>query len=204
MSGEIGGALEGAFSEGDLAAACARGEGRAWAELLRRYDGKVQSALRGAGAPEDVEDLRQDVWARLLANDRAALRSFRGERAGSLRVFIGQVARRVAIDHGRARRLRPPGNGGQEPAALASPAPGPFEQLRGAARARRLSAALDAVAAAAEHPARDRDILRLHFEEGYLPAEIAGMTPGISSRGIESLLRRTRQKLAAVLSEDEP
>lgn len=195
--------MEGAFSEGELALACARGEGRAWAELLRRYDGKVRSALRGAGAPEDAEDLRQDVWARLLANDRAALRRFRAERAGSLRVFIGQVARRVAIDHGRARRLRPTA-GGQEPAALPSSAPGPFEQLRSKVRARRLSAALDAVAAAAGHPARDRDILRLHFEEGYLPAEIAGMAPGISARGIESLLRRARQKLAGLLVEDEP
>lgn len=204
MSAEIGGALEAAFSEGDLAAACARGERRAWAELLRRYDGKVRSALRRAGAPEDADDLRQDVWTRLLANDRAALRRFRAERTGSLRVFIGQVARRVAIDHGRARRLRPPGCGGQEPAALPSSAPSPFEQLRSAARARRLSAALDKVATASDHPARDRDILRLHFEEGYLPAEIAGMAPGISTRGIESLLRRARQKLAALLCEDEP
>src|SRR3954469_8850829 len=146
VSGEIGGALEGAFSEGELALACVRGERRAWAELLRRYDGKVRSALRRAGAPEDADDLRQDVWARLLANDRAALRRFRAERAGSLQVFIGQVARRVAIDHGRARRLRPPACGGQEPAALPSPTLSPFEQLRSAARARRLSAALDKVA----------------------------------------------------------
>jgi RNA polymerase sigma factor (sigma-70 family) len=196
--------LEGAFSERDLAAACARGERRAWAELLRRYDGKVRSALRRAGAPEDAEDLRQDVWARLLANDRAALRRFRADRSGSLQVFIGQVARRVAIDHGRARRLRPQGCGGPEPAALASSTPSPFEQLRSAARARRLSAALDAVAGAAGHPGRDRDILRLHFEEGYLPAEIAGMDLGLSARGIESLLRRARQKLAELLSEEGP
>ncbi len=195
--------MEGGFSEGELALACARGEQRAWAELLRRYDGKVRSALRRAGAPEDADDLRQDVWARLLANDRAALRRFRAERTGSLQVFIGQVARRVAIDHGRARRLRPAA-GGTEPAALASSAPSPFEQLRGAAGARRLSAALDEVAAAAEQPARDRDILRLHFEEGWLPAEIAGIVPGLSARGVESLLRRAREKLAALLSEDEP
>jgi RNA polymerase sigma factor (sigma-70 family) len=195
--------VEGAFSEGELALACARGERRAWAELLRRYDGKVRSALRGAGAPEDAEDLRQDVWARLLANDRAALRRFRAERAGALRVFIGQVARRVAIDHGRARRLRPMA-AAQEPAALASSDPSPLEQLRAAARVRRLSAALDAVAGAAGHPARDRDILRLHFEEGYLPAEIAGMDLGLSVRGIESLLRRAREKLAGLLGEDGP
>jgi RNA polymerase sigma factor (sigma-70 family) len=196
--------LQGAFSqEGELAAACARGEGRAWAELLRRYDGKVRSALRRAAAPEDADDLRQDVWARLLANDRAALRRFRAERAGSLRLFIGQVARRVAIDHGRARRLRPPACG-EEPAFLASSAPSPLDLLRQAAQSLRLAAALDALAAAAGHPARDRDILRLHFEEGWLPVEIAGMDLGISVRGVESLLRRARQKLAGLLSEDEP
>jgi RNA polymerase sigma factor (sigma-70 family) len=196
--------LEGAYSERELALACARGERRAWAELLRRYEGKVRSALRRAGAPEDADDLRQDVWARLLANDRAALRSFRAERVGSLRLFIGRVARRVAIDHGRARRSRPQACGGTEPTALPSSVPSPFEQLRCQTRARRLSAALDAIAAAAEHPARDRDILRLHFEEGWLPAEIAGMAPGISVRGVESLLRRARPKLAELLGEDDP
>jgi RNA polymerase sigma factor (sigma-70 family) len=196
--------LQGACSqEGDLAAACARGEGHAWAELLRRYDGKVRSALRRTGAPEDEDDLRQEVWARLLANDRAALRRFRADRAGSLRVFIGQVARRVAIDHGRARRMRPRGCG-EEPAFLASSAPGPIDLLHHASQSRRLAAALDAVARVAEHPARDRDILRLHFEDGWLPAEIAGMDLGISVRGVESLLRRARQKLAELLSEDEP
>lgn len=196
--------MQGAFSrESELAAGCARGERRAWAELLRRYDGKVRSALRGAGAPEDADDLRQDVWARLLANDRAALRRFRAERSGSLRVFIGQVARRLAIDHGRARRLRPPACG-EEPSDLASSSPGPLELLRHAARSRRLAIALDTVARAAGHPARDRDILRLHFEEGWLPAEIAGMGLGVSTRGVESLLRRARRKLTALLSEDEP
>src|SRR4051812_50059435 len=106
----------------ELAEACARGDGRAWAELLRRYDDKVRSALRRAGAREDADDLRQDVWARLLADDRAALRRFR---AGSLRVFIAPGARRGAIDHGRAQRRRPPGTGGEEPAPLAGGGPRP-------------------------------------------------------------------------------
>lgn len=180
----------------ELAEACARGDGRAWAELLRRYDDKVRSALRRAGAREDADDLRQDVWARLLADDRAALRRFR---AGSLRVFIAQVARRVAIDHGRAQRRRPPGTGGEEPAALACGRPGPLEALGESSRRRQLAAALDSLTV---RPGRQRDILRLHFEEGLMPAEIAGMGLGLSARGVESLLRRARRKLTALLAED--
>ncbi len=177
----------------DLAAACARGDGRAWSELVQRYDGNVRRVLRST-APDEADDLRQDVWARLLANDRAALRRFR---AGSLRLFIGQVARRVAIDHRRRARDVPR----LDPDVVAGVAPGALELLRREARTRRLAATLDSIAAGS---ARTRDVLRLHFEEGWSVAEIAGAGVGTSARGVESVLRRARPKLVKLLAEDDP
>lgn len=192
------------LAERELAEACASGDEGAWLEMVRRYEPAVLQALRRLGAPEDVDDLRQEVWARLLACDGGALRGFRAERPGALQVFLGRVARSVAIDHGRSRRLRPPAAGGEEPGELPHDGPGP-EALLAAERSRlRLSAALDKAAASGDRPARDRDIYRLHFEEGHTQAEIAAMGLGLSARGVEAVLRRGKARLDELLREDEP
>ncbi|MGZ6144001.1 MAG: RNA polymerase sigma factor [Myxococcales bacterium] len=177
----------------ELVSACADGDQGAWLELIRRHDRKVLHVLWQSGAREDLEDLRQEVWTRLLARRAAALRVFRGEHPGALRFFLGQVARSVAIDHGRARR--PTAELSEE---SVDPAPSPESILR----ARRLVGALDRAAAESENPARDRDLLRLHFEEGYTPSEIAEMGLGLSVRGVEAVLRRARERLAELLKDE--
>ena len=176
----------------ELAAACAAGNESAWIELIRRHDRKVRHVLWRSGAREELDDLRQEVWARLLSRQAASLRAFRAEHPGALQLFIGLVAQSVAIDHGRARR--PSAEVSDE---LPDPAAGP----ESVARLRRLVATLDRVAAEAGHPARDRDILRLHFEEGYTPTEIAGMGLGLGVRGVEAVLRRARERLRELLEE---
>ena len=175
-----------------LAAACAAGDEGAWLELIRRHDRKVLHVLWQMGAsPAELDDLRQEVWVRLLARDGAALRGLRADHPGALRVFLGTVARSVAIDHRRA--VRPSG----EMPVLVDPAPGPDA---GVDRPR-LLAALEKAASESENPARDRDILRLHFEEGHTPGEIAQMGLGLSVRGVEAVLRRARERLRALLQE---
>jgi RNA polymerase sigma factor (sigma-70 family) len=154
-----------------LADRCLRGEEKAWLELLRLYQRKVLRVLFRSGVREELDDLCQEVWARLLARDGAALRDFRAGHPGALGLFLAQVARRVAIDHDRARRVRPPPSGGAEPDELAHAADSPELLARGAEERRRLSLALDAAAGSA----RDRDILRLHYEEGLSVSEIAQM-----------------------------
>jgi len=176
----------------ELAAACAAGDEGAWLELIRRHDRKVLHVLWQAGArsPDEIDDLRQEVWVRLLSRDGAALRGFRADHPGALRVFLGRVARSVAIDHGRSRRPV-----SEVPLDLPDPAAGPDST----ARLRRLVAALEQAASESEHPARDRDILRLHFEEGHTPTEIAEMGLGLSVRGVEAVLRRARERLKQLL-----
>lgn len=194
----------GASQERELAGACARGDEGAWLELVRRYDRSVLHVLWQAGARDDLDDLRQEVWARLLSRGGVALRSFRADHPGALRVFLARVARSVAIDHGRSRRLRPPAAGGEEPHELPHTAPGADVQLEAHADRRRLQAALGKAALEGENPARDRDILRLHFEEGQTPTEIAAMGLGLSARGVEALLRRLKVRIAELIEEEEP
>ena len=176
----------------ELAAACAAGDEGAWLLLIRRHDRKVLHVLWQEGAREEIEDLKQEVWVRLLARGGAALRGFRADHPGALRVFLACVARSVAIDHRRARRPSP-----ELPAELVDRGPAPDA---GVDRAR-IAAALDKAASDSEHPARDRDILRLHFEQGHTPTEIAGMGLGLSVRGVEAVLRRAQERVKALLRE---
>jgi len=184
-------------SERALADRCLRGEKKAWLELLRLYDRKVLRVLFRSGVREELDDLRQEVWARLLARDAAALRDFRAENSGALGLFLAQVARRVAIDHQRARRARPPSSGGVEPDALEHEGASPESALGDAQARSRLLRALDEVAGSA----RDRDILRLHYEAGLSAAEIAQMGLGLEVRGVEAVLRRAREKVVSLLEE---
>jgi DNA-directed RNA polymerase specialized sigma24 family protein len=166
----------------ELARRCARREPQAWAELVRRAEGVIRRVL-----PES-EDLRQEVWVRLLAHDCRALRSVRANRPGALAAFVRAVARSVALDHLRAQRR----------AVLVPREPFTQDAEASNGRVRRL---LDAAAQRSAHPARDRDILRLHFEEGFGPAEIAAMGIVAHRDAAESVLRRMRARLGRLIGE---
>ncbi|MFL5376360.1 MAG: hypothetical protein ACJ787_00500, partial [Myxococcales bacterium] len=66
-------AWTGTMGDRDLVDRCVRGDRRAWSELFRRYEAKI--------LPAD-EDLRQEVWARLI--EKNALSRLRLERSGAL------------------------------------------------------------------------------------------------------------------------
>jgi len=174
-----------------LIEACCAGDASAWQELRYRYRRDVFGALRKIAAHEDLDDLEQEVWTRLLARERAALRGFRG---GSLGAFLSQVARSVCIDHYRRKRplaeLNP---------AVASERPSAEYQLSHEEQRKRLAAGLAKVAMTA----RDRDVVRLHFEEEMTAAQIAGLGLGLSERGVEALFRRLRKRLRELVAKEE-
>ena len=185
----------------DLAGRCASGEARAWAELVELHDRRILLVLLravGRQAECEVPDLRQEVYARLLAGKGRALRELRAERPGALAAFLAQVALRVAIDHRRAKRARPVATAPEEE-ALDLPAPGRSPEQEAQDREARARIA-QAMQQACEGPnaARDLLVLRAHFDDGLNPAEIARMGCGLSTKGVETLLRRGRERIEAI------
>jgi RNA polymerase sigma factor (sigma-70 family) len=183
-------AWNGTMGDRDLVERCVRGDRRAWSELFQRYDAKI---LR-AGGP-DAADLRQEVWARLV--DKSALSRLRLERTGALDAWFARVAVRVAVDHRRRRRARPP----EEPFEV-EPRDSSLDPEMAAMRAeevRALSAAIDRTAGN-----RDLSVLRLHLVDGLGPAEIAASGIGLSPKGVASLLRRTLSRLAPEVARGRP
>jgi RNA polymerase sigma-70 factor (ECF subfamily) len=186
------------LSERELIGRCSGGEKAAWLELIGRDDPHVRRLLwRRLRNAADVDDLSQEIWARLLANEGALLRGFRGD---SFRAYLARMVQSAAIDHVRRGRAEP----GLELGAAAdveSPEPGPEASLGRARWKAALGRALDRVSAQSASPARDRDLLRLHYEEGFSAAEIAE-TVALPVDAVESLLRRTRERVHAAAAEE--
>lgn len=187
----------------DLAARCAAGEPEAWALLVQQHDRRIALVLLrtlGSQGAAELSDLRQEVYARLLARRGAALRGLRAERPGALAAFLAQVALRVAIDHARARGARPAAaalgeGGGNLPAQGNSPEQDAQEREGRARLAQAMRQVCDG-----PNAARDLMVLRAHFEDALNPGEIARMGCGLSVKGVETLLRRARVRIEALLA----
>ncbi len=93
-----------------LAERCRGGDDAAWAELVDRYSRYVYAiAARGYDLrDDDAEDVFQDVFARAYSN----LDKLRDP--GALRPWLGQLTRRLCVDHIRANREEPTGEQDEE------------------------------------------------------------------------------------------
>ncbi len=87
---------------------CLDGEPGAWSTFVERYARVIYAAVRktiGGNDAELLDDLVQDVYVRLVRNDMKALRSFEPDRGASLTTWLTIIARSIAIDELRRRRL---------------------------------------------------------------------------------------------------
>jgi RNA polymerase sigma-70 factor, ECF subfamily len=177
-----------------------------WTEFVCRFQrviaGVIHRSLRRSmhHYPDQalVEDLIQETFRKVCANNRKALRNFdfRDERA--LRKFLKTVASNAAEDHIRQRESERRGGGREEvdlekvsafvPANPGSQPRAETETLMG-----EVERCL-AERAAEPNFARDSAIFWLYYRQGLTAKEIAALPDiGLSVKGVEStLLRLTR------------
>jgi DNA-directed RNA polymerase specialized sigma24 family protein len=88
---------------------CLEGSEDAWAELLRRFHRLIASVLARTVrpwfpvTPDLLEDLHQDVLAKICTNDFRALRELEWRHDGALRGLLQVTAASVAQDYVRRR-----------------------------------------------------------------------------------------------------
>jgi RNA polymerase sigma factor (sigma-70 family) len=92
----------------DLVNSCIQSDEEAWKAFVLKYTRPISLYILRA-CPEQtdhetIRDLAQEVFVRLLANDRAALRRLRTTTPEGMLAFLAAVARTVALDH--VRRLQ--------------------------------------------------------------------------------------------------
>ena len=174
-------------SAADLAplVAVARAGGRdAFVEIHRRFAKVVHGIALAHVAPEDAEDVTQDVFVRV----HRTLSSLRDP--ATFPAWICRVARNVAIDHARRVRRRPRESTLPE-GCVAPTAPAGDDELR-----ERLLACL------ARLPEAYRETLFLRLAEGLSGPEIAERT-GLAPESVRVNLCRGMAMLRPMLREEE-
>jgi len=150
-------------------------------------------------APSLVDDLIQETYVKLFANDRKALRSIKNEFENTIFGYLKVVASNVARDH-----FRQPANKADEVElddAILPPGPDGQQRLEFAHKKEQVRDILETLASSDTH-ARDMAIFWFFYEQGYTAKEIS-MLPNIelTVKGVEAVLfrltRYVREKLGA-------
>jgi RNA polymerase sigma-70 factor (ECF subfamily) len=200
-----------AVSASELIHACVDGEAAAWQEFIRRFNRIIaitsyRAARRwGEDSPATVDDLTQETYLKLCADDARVLREFDSTHRDAIFGFLKVVTANVANDY--FKRLQAGKRGGSQvdeqledaertgdAADPASPA-----SVERAVLLNEVDACLCAVAPA-ETQERDRTIFWLYYRQGLTAKEIVELPSiGLSLKGVESTLHRLTQLLRADL-----
>lgn len=159
-------------SERDLIAGCISGDKPTWDSFVQQYSKLVYHTVRRtltlhhADQLNDVvEDLFQDCFIALLADDCRKLKQFRGDDGCTLASWLRVVASRLTVDF--LRKQKKPALEVSE--SLASDAPGAPEIMAELEQDALLARAIQSL------PARDRMIIELTYHQALPPQEIAAI-----------------------------
>jgi RNA polymerase sigma factor (sigma-70 family) len=181
-----------------------------WSALMVRFGARLESgarrALRRAGMEvrrEVLEDLLQDVSARLWERRASALCRFRGTTEAEAACYLRRLAENAATDSLRLwsaqkRRARQPPRGGEGALLerIDDRVPDPEQWTLQRERRRWLLAQLRALCGG-RNARRNAWILRRALVDGWTPREIAGALGSRSAEtAIQALVNRARRRLA--------
>jgi RNA polymerase sigma-70 factor (ECF subfamily) len=178
--------------ESALVARAREGDGAAFEELVRRYDGSVlRLALRIVGSEETARDIYQEAFLRVFRS----LREFRGECAFSTWVF--RLVTNLCLDHLRRAGARPQEEGERPPEVFLAdgrPESDPERVVAGLEMRLRIDGAL------ARLPPRERLVFELRHEEGLRMSAIAEIVE-TSEETVRNCLYRAHRHLRSALRD---
>lgn len=207
------------LSANDLARLCSEsGDEEAWREFVRRFQRPIALAVLRTARCWDIrssaliDDLVQETFVRLCADDCRLLRNFVPREEDSIIAFLKVLAANVAHDRLRNEKALKRGGGFRQqfehdhdngPSTLDSlfvSAAGANDidySLRRAEIDRLLKSFVpDRIAA------RDRAIFWLYFEEGFSAREISQIASiELSVKGVESSIHRTTQHVREAFAQ---
>lgn len=188
--------------EAELLQRCLDGASSAWEEFLERYRPVIERAVRFTFLrcvyripQDDVENVVQDLLARLYERDCRRLRSYQGR--CPFAAWLKSLAVRITLNTIRDEKRRGRYGGGEiEDLALqAAPAdageqadPGEREEIR------RLDAVLDSLGPV------QRTALKMFYYDGLSYRQIS-LALGIPVQTLGSLITRARARLKELLGE---
>lgn len=190
----------------ELLAGCFKGEGRAQEAFVLRFSNlvymTVQQSFRTREVSvgrDDVEDLHNAIFVKLLERRCRKLRQYTGKNGCSLASWVRLISVRTVIDHLRRR-----GDALSRTSRLAALddlealADGGTESWRLVDRAEKMRLIEQALALLRP---REQLFVRLHFLRGLPLKEVAGIL-SVSDNNAYSIKHRTMKRLKALLNPD--
>ena len=188
----------------DLAKLCCdAGNLAAWNEFVFRYQKPLALAVRrkarkfGVLSPEVVDDLVQDIFLRLCADNCSILKKFSPKEPDSIVGYLVVVARNVAHDHFRATLAQRVGGDihhidtedGDLDFLAAS-----YDPSQTAERSLRMGEIDSALQSLMPDPVTERDytIFQMYFKQGFTAREIGDIRSfSLTIKGVEASIHRS-------------
>jgi RNA polymerase sigma-70 factor, ECF subfamily len=205
------------LSPSELLSICSnRGDTGAWNEFLRRFNPVIaRSVLRvasrhGTSDRSLIDDLVQETYLKICANDCKLLRSFAPQQPNSAFGFLKVVAASVAQDHFKSRlaeKRAPESTAGTMDdvciSALQERPEGPLNHTERAVLIDQIDRRLKAVVPPAELQ-RARTVFWLYYRVGFSASAIASLpSSDLTTKGVESLLFRLTRLVREDFSDSE-
>lgn len=188
----------------------------AWREFVRRFQRPIAlviyrvARLWGESGTSIVDDLVQETFLKLCANDCSILREFRAKHTEASNGYLRVIALNVAHDYFRSRRAVKRGGSQRQvdsevdPLEFTPAAWGNADQIEREIQLKELDHLLDA-ASEVEVSTRDRVIFRLYYKQGLTAKAIASIPSfQLSTKGVESSLARTARFLKLQVQGNQP
>ncbi len=165
-----------------------------WQDLVRRTQPLIASVIINTirrwqePATSLVDDLIQNTYLKLFANDRKALRSLKNEYENTIFGYLKVVASNVVRDHFRRPESRVEEVELAEP--VLPPTPDGMDRLEFTRMKEQLQTRLEKLASSLTYQ-RDVAIFWFYYEQGYTAKEIS-MLPDVklTVKGTEAVLKR--------------
>jgi RNA polymerase sigma-70 factor, ECF subfamily len=185
----------------------------AWEEFVRRFHRLIATViLRTAGrlgdaSKQTVDDLLQETYLKLCADNFRILRSFEEQHPDAFTGYVKVITANVVRDHFKSVHTQKRGAGQLEqieedfvPPAAQDSAGSP-QSIERSVLLQELTRHLDSCLAGPDYE-RNRRIFWLHYRAGLSARAIADL-PGIrlSSKGVESILSRLTRDLRQRMAE---
>ena len=165
-----------------------------WQEFVRRTQPLIASVIMNTirrwqqPAPSLVDDLIQDTFLKLFAQDRKALRGIKNEFEYTIVRYLKVVASNVTIDH-----FRHPENKVEEVELtdpVLPPAPDGMDRLEFARMKEQIQTRLEKLSSSPTYE-RDVAIFWFYYEQGYTAKEISQLpNVELTVKGVEAVLQR--------------
>jgi RNA polymerase sigma-70 factor, ECF subfamily len=179
-----------------------------WREFVRRTQPLIASVIINTvrrwknPAPSLVDDLIQDTYVKLFANDKKALRAIKNEHENTIFGYLKVIASNVVRDH-----FRQPVNKADEielSDAVLPPGPQDRERLEFLHKKEEIKGILETLSYSETYD-RDMAIFWFFYEQGYTAKEISLLpSVGLTVKGVEAVLFRVARHVREKLGLKEP